>query len=403
MKKYIMFFMLSIVMLFGTVSHAEGWDGYRMPMQAGYKYSIEGVMANNDGTTQRWGVQWQEDDVTVAIVDWSAMPGYGYKVLKFSKPVHMIYPNTYDSLGFPKTWQVDYKDEEVVWKPSDRTIVIGYSDAIVYEGGNPVFTPVPHEPPNPYTAIEQFQFDGMKLLQPQSNQEIKTSLTQYKLNASIPANISFPPNSQGMAELRDKLADHIRNSIRAEVDGIHTEINNLYITMPKTPIQGRYYFTITFSIKHTTGQHTTKVGADFITGLGWTSSSNTYAWYSDEVTFTYKEPIDINGDGIEDNSGDILPSDTTVPQRANYPDGIIGDTQYFFDLMGYYISAPFRALAQLFTSLTNLLGNVLNSSQNAISIVTKFFSWLPSEIQAFVTLSFIASLTFTLWRVIRGN
>lgn len=108
------------------------------------------------------------------------------------------------------------------------------------------------------------------------------------------------------------------------------------------------------------------------------------------------------------NNGAVLPPSKTpsdafgqLPQRSDYEDGIWGTIAYIMDTLLYYVKAPFNGLAYVFTNLMDTINSSFLWVGDFTKFLTTFFSFLPTPVQALITIAFTVSVAGLIIKIFR--
>lgn len=119
--------------------------------------------------------------------------------------------------------------------------------------------------------------------------------------------------------------------------------------------------------------------------------------YAGVEFYIENKPDDYNNPTIPTDGGNEL------PLRENYPEGIVGDVQFGFDTVLYYITFPFKLIGDALYSLGSLIGSAVTSVNNIITPIGTFLDFIPVEVQMMIKLSLISVVLISILKLIRGK
>lgn len=125
---------------------------------------------------------------------------------------------------------------------------------------------------------------------------------------------------------------------------------------------------------------------------------------------------DANQDGIDDNTGEEPyeypdnPGYTSAddvssgaPDRADYEAGVWGDISCTMDTIKYYITLPFKFIAETFQFIIDWVESSLTWITSVSNLFKVLFGYLPDEVIGGITILFMVTIVFTIIRVVRGS
>jgi hypothetical protein len=131
--------------------------------------------------------------------------------------------------------------------------------------------------------------------------------------------------------------------------------------------------------------------------------------FEDTCTFELKAFIDSNSDGIDDQTGETSNPDSELgdyvdgaPQRTDYGEDIIGNVQYGFAKLMYYIEFPFKMLNETIFNVINKFNESFVWLNSFNTFIKGIFSYLPVEVVSVIIIAFICSTIALIYRVFRG-
>lgn len=122
--------------------------------------------------------------------------------------------------------------------------------------------------------------------------------------------------------------------------------------------------------------------------------TDTEARWKDTVENTDKS----SGTGTNE-WGDILGD---KPDKADYTNDILGNVEYGFDTLMFYIKIPFKMIGLM---LSKLVGAISDSWQMMTSYggaIANVFNWLPADIRNCILIAFICATLALVYRLFRG-
>lgn len=101
-------------------------------------------------------------------------------------------------------------------------------------------------------------------------------------------------------------------------------------------------------------------------------------------------------------SGSATNSMTTAPDRSNYSDGLLGDIQYGFALLVYYIKLPFISFSSFVQNLGSNIADLVSQFGGFTTYISTIFSSFPTWITTPITTLLSIMIAVTIIKFIRG-
>lgn len=134
-----------------------------------------------------------------------------------------------------------------------------------------------------------------------------------------------------------------------------------------------------------------------VTGKVWTSTDVV-------ITRTSLPSGGTGGSGTSGGStGDIRnPFHDNAPVRTDYPDGIVGDVEYGFATLFYWILFPIRLIGELVYTIIDTVTKVIGLSDGITTALSTLFSSFPSWIVTPLQFIFTAMILIAIISFVRG-
>lgn len=123
--------------------------------------------------------------------------------------------------------------------------------------------------------------------------------------------------------------------------------------------------------------------------------------------------VDIDNDGLDDrterpDSNTEQPWDSTnynpggQPTSGDYGVDLLGRVQYGFDTIFYWLTTPFRLVADGFTSIIKTIEESFGWATNFSVMITGLFGFLPGPVVSLLGLAFVTIIIVAVIKVVRG-
>lgn len=87
---------------------------------------------------------------------------------------------------------------------------------------------------------------------------------------------------------------------------------------------------------------------------------------------------------------------TLPPQRADYPEGIVGDTQYGFDTLMYWINYPFQLVISIVKQIGSMIAytvvSIFQAMGDSFQTITSLMGFMPTTLISIITLGFMLGI-----------
>ena len=90
------------------------------------------------------------------------------------------------------------------------------------------------------------------------------------------------------------------------------------------------------------------------------------------------------------------------PDRSAYDDGVLGSIEYGFDTLGYWITYPFKLVADGIKSLVSMISSGFDWVTDLSGIIGGWFSFLPVEVRTLLLGSFVCVIIAFIIRTFKG-
>lgn len=267
----------------------------------------------------------------------------------------------------------------------------------------------------PYPSIDDInnnKFTGLKILQPYKGSTVHWDSANVTVKVRIASpNINWVSGTNA-SRIWDWVMNEFISSSVLKIDGIEMNIPPVIYNM-KVEQTGNnilpyknstYSFEATFPVTNLvkgTNMNIT-VGGNCLTNIDIPRAST---WLSDSISFS-NTVVDLNNDGIEDNTGlptnNVDTSDKTQPKRPQYTTGFVGDIQYGFDSLVYYISYPFVMIGNILNQIINWFAQSTSWIANVTTFFGAIFSFLPRIVVEYLVAIFSVTVLFLVIKIARG-
>lgn len=230
-------------------------------------------------------------------------------------------------------------------------------------------------------TVTSYAFTGVKIY-PIENKTYYDSTKEFKVYFNIPHALIWGMNGPAIGRNVNLVKDKIRDTMKITInDSLVTPINYSINWDSQTNSIYKGYISIILPMQD--GSNVIKFGAEFLTKFGTWFSKDETTIYSDTITLTFKLPTDTNNDGIDDVTGLPIEQNTPtngIPQRSNYVEGVSGDLNYYFDLIGYWITSPFRFISNTLKYVLTELALMKTDLINGSNFANQIFVYVPTAL-----------------------
>ena len=123
--------------------------------------------------------------------------------------------------------------------------------------------------------------------------------------------------------------------------------------------------------------------------------------------------VDVNNDGLDDriqreDANIEQPWDSSTynpggqPSSSEYGDDLLGRVQYGFDTLFYWLTSPFRLVADGFDAIITTMEESFGWATDFSIMITGLFSFLPGPVVSLLGLAFVTIIVVAVIKVVRG-